>query len=169
MKGDLHTLKKVCLYASKAMLIGEAVLGLIIILTLSMGVGALVSDTLAGHLSDWVEFLGAGSSDGFAVAEVLLILALGLITVNFVRKLMNSIHDEYSPFTAENVESLKHVSVIYLVSSVLLAALELLTNGNISGAVFMFLGSMLISVVMYCLALVFRYGGVLQKESDETL
>jgi hypothetical protein len=36
-------------------------------------------------------------------------------------------------------------------------------------AVCMFLVCILISVVMYCLTIIFRYGSILQDESDHTL
>ena len=169
MKGDLHTLKKVCMYASKAMMAGEVLLAAVITLTLAMGIGSAVSDGMAEFLDSWVEWLGAGSSEWLAIAEFVVILLLGMVTVHLVKVLMLSVYREYTPFTADNVELLKHACWIYLAAAVLLPLLELATDGGISGAVFMFLGTLMVSTVMYCLALVFRYGGVLQKESDETL
>lgn len=169
MEGDLHRLKKVCLYASKVMRVGEVVLAAIIVLTLGMGVGSLVSDGVADFLESWVDWLGAGSSEWIAILEFVLILALGLVTVHIIKVLMVTIQSDYTPFTKENEALLRNVCFTYLGAAVVLPVIDYIANGSVSSAVFLMLGTLLISVVMYCLSLVFRYGAVLQKESDETL
>ena len=45
MRGDLHTLKKVCKYASAVMLIGEIVFAALVIAMLVLGVVAQFSDS----------------------------------------------------------------------------------------------------------------------------
>ncbi len=171
MKGDLNTLRKVCLYASKVMLAGEVVLAALILFTVAVGIGSVFSDTLGGLLDTVVGSLRGGSDGGDLplVVETVLILVLGLVTVHIVHGFMDSITREHSPFTQGNVSRLKAASWLYLGASVLLLVVEYVASGSISGAVFLCLGCMMVCVVMYCLALVFRYGGVLQKESDETL
>lgn len=50
MKGDLHTLKKACLYGSKVMACGAFVIAAIIIVLIALGIGSFVSDTFSGLL-----------------------------------------------------------------------------------------------------------------------
>ena len=165
MKGDLNTLKKVCMYASKVMFAGQVVLGLIIAATVILGAVSLLSDGFADEVSGWI----GGDMSPIASMEALLILVMGFITLRIVCGFMDSIQRNHSPFTQGNVDRLKALSWTYLVSSVFLAVLEYLAHGSVSNAIFLCLGSLLVCVVMYCLALIFRYGGLLQKESDETL
>lgn len=172
MKGDLHTLKKVCLYGYKTMSIGMVVIGAIIAMMVILGCEALAMDSdhelLQSILS--VDF----DNDSAIVcvssfAEVTLIFVLAFITVFCIRALMVSIHSEHSPFTDDNVHIVKFMAFLYLGASVVFALLELIGKGGPASAAFMLFGCILISVVLYILALVVRYGAVLQNESDHTL
>ena len=82
---------------------------------------------------------------------------------------MDSISKENSPFTELNADRMVLISMIYFVSSFLLLTLGFVVERRATESVFIFLGTLLVSVVMYCLALMCRYGAILQKESDETL
>ena len=171
MKGNLATLKKICRYASFVMTAGAAILSVMLAAFLVLGVGsALGVESASRFLEAWT---GADSSDsvGFAAAfvEMALILALGIVTVVAVRGFMLSIYREHSPFTERNVDVMRLLSKTYLAASVLISIADWFARGSVAVATFLFFGSVLVGVVIYCLALAFRYGGVLQKESDETL
>lgn len=167
MKGDLGTLRKVCRYASAVMRIGQAVLVGCLAATIVLGVGSAMS----AEVRDAVESVSwlIGGYSGIRLVEIAFILALGAVTVNAVGRMMDSFQDSHTPFTDSNTDLMKRVSVCYLVSSFVLLALEVAAGSTVSEAVFLFLGTLLVCVVMYCLSIVFRYGTALQVESDHTL
>ena len=170
MKGDLHTLKRVCEYGSKAMLIGEAVIGIVLLAAIILAFGSFFSDVLADVLGT---VFGAGVPDDAAsaarVAETVLILILALITVWTVYRLMVSIRDEHSPFTEPNTLLIIRLSKIYLAFAAALGVLTAIASGSVVETLFMLFGCILVSVILYCYALTVRYGSVLQDESDHTL
>ena len=171
MKGDLSTLKKVCRYASVVMFIGEIVFALLVIATIGLGIASQFSDSAKDILTDLVsakdydDALGTVSS--FIVMT--LIFALGFLTVWMVHDIMVSITTEYSPFVIENANRIKTLSLAFLFSSVFLLVFGILAGKGVTELLFLFFGSLMVSVVMYCLTIVCRYGTLLQKESDETL
>lgn len=171
MKGDLSTLKKVCKYASPVMFIGEVIFGALTLITIMLGIYSLFSDQGKDILLDWIGMAGTEGSlkifSSFVVTA--LIFALGFITVWLVHDLMESIKTEYSPFVPENAKRIKNISMAFLFSSVFLLVFGFLAGKGITELLFMFFGSLMVAVVMYCLTIVCRYGVLLQKESDETL
>ena len=170
MKGDLHTLKRICEYGSKAMMVGEAAIGIVLLVAIILAFGSFASDAMADLLD---ALFGVEVPDGAAeaarVIEVVAILTLGAVTVWSIYRIMVSIRDEHSPFNEANTSILIRLSKIYLLSAFLLCALSAIASGFIMEAVFMLLGCILVSVVLYCYALTVRYGAVLQDESDHTL
>jgi len=170
MKGDLHTLKRICEYASKVMFAGIFVVTALLIATLALGIGSVFSDGMGDVLNT---VTGLESPDGLAswaaLFKIVAILALGIVTVYTVYSLMVSIRDEHSPFNDRNTDSVILLSKIYLVMSFVLLALSAAASDSIAMVAFVFFGCVLISVVLYCFALIVRYGAVLQDESDHTL
>jgi hypothetical protein len=170
MRGDLHTLKRVCEYAAKVMTVGEAVIGIILLAAIVLAFGSFLSDALADALG---AVFGVEVPDDAAnaarIAEIAAVLVLALFTVIQVRRLMVSIRDEHSPFNEENTQLIILTSKVYLASAVLLAVLAAIASGSILETAFMLFGCTLVSVILYCYALTVRYGAVLQDESDHTL
>jgi hypothetical protein len=171
MRGDLHTLKRVCEYASKVMLVAEFVLAAIIVATVVLAVAALFTEDAESFLLD---LISASDSDSMlrkvsSVLKFLMIWILGFVTVKAVHDVMCTIRDEHSPFTNVNTDRMIATSLVYLGAAFIFLLLDILIATRPAEAVFLFLGLTLVSVVLYCLALVCRYGAVLQKESDETL
>ncbi len=170
MKGDLNTLKKVCKYGSAVMLIGEVVFAALILAMIVLGVVSQFSDSGKDFLLDMI---GSDGSDGIrtfaSFVVMLLIFILGLITVWMVHDTMVSVMTEYSPFIPENAKRVKTVSLSFLFASVLFLVFGILAGRGIAELLFLFFGSLLVSVVMYCLTIIVRYGTLLQRESDETL
>ena len=171
MKGDLSTLKKVCKYASVVMFIGMIVFAVLVLATLVIGIGSQFSDPWKDALFDWIGVNGSDSTlkvfSSFIVT--MLIFILGFVTVWMVHDIMASIKTEYSPFVPENAKRIKTISMAFLFSSVFLLVFGFLAEKGITELLFMFFGSLMVAVVMYCLTIVCRYGTLLQKESDETL
>ena len=170
MKGDLHTLKRICEYASKVMFVGMYVIAAMLVLTLVLGIGSVFSDGM-GDILGIMTGLDAPSdlATWCALARVIVILLLGFVTVWTIHSLMVSVRDEHSPFNGPNTGALILLSKIYLVSSFILLALSIGASEKIAMIAFVFFGCILISVVLYCFALIVRYGAVLQDESDHTL
>ncbi len=172
MKGDLSTLKKVCLYGSKVMLAGTAVLAAIIAALLVLGAGSLFSESTREFLGG---FIGSDFTDGTdteaaaAYLIMLLVFALAVVTVYATYRVMASIWAEHSPFTETNTSRIKTVSKCYLVCAVAFLMLEAAGGNGAAAMLFMFFGCVLIAVVLYMFALIVRYGALLQDESDHTL
>ena len=170
MKGDLHTLKRICEYASKVMFAGIIVIVVFLVATLVLGIGSVFSDGMGDILN---AVTGLESPDDLhswaALFKIVAILALGAVTVYTVYLLMVSIRDEHSPFNDRNTGSTILLSKIYLVMSVVLLVLSAAAADSIAMVAFMFFGCILLSVLLYCFALIVRYGAVLQDESDHTL
>lgn len=171
MRGDLHTLKRVCEYASVVMLIGEAVFAILLAALLVLGIGSFFSSDMSNVLNGII-YVESSDPDlvkicSFLTAVVILIMAF--ITVKMVHDTMESLKKEYTPFVAENTDRMKVISLTFLVSSVVLLVLLILSQRAAVFILFAFFGCLLVSVVMYCVTIVCRYGMLLQKESDETL
>ncbi len=170
MRGDLHTLKRICEYASKVMYVAEYVLIALTIATAALIIASFFSDAAEDFIRDWIE---SSSDERYrmvaASLKYLIIWIMGFLTVKGVHDVMCDIRDEHSPFTEANTDRMKMISLVYLAGAFILLILDIIAGTPVAFTVFVFLGCLLITVVMYCLALVCRYGGVLQKESDETL
>ncbi len=171
MKHGLSRLRKICRYASNVMKVAGIVLAALAIVTIGLGIVSLVTGDVSDILLTWI-----GQTDDVGTSiivagtlENILILSMGAITVVTIGNVMGSIAKEDSPFTELNADRMASISVIYLISSFLLLILSCMVERRITESVFLFLGSLLVSVVMYCLALMCHYGAILQKESDETL
>jgi hypothetical protein len=172
MKGDLSTLKKVCLYGSKVMLIGLAVLVIVLAFLLILGAGSFFSDGLSDLLGsiidrDMEEDPALEKSCAYLI--IIVIFCLAVATVLATYRVMVSIHTEHSPFTETNTQRIIKVSQLYLICAVIFLFLEVGSGDGPAAATFMFFGCVLVSVVLYITALIIRYGSLLQDESDHTL
>ncbi len=171
MKHGLSRLKKICRYASNVMRIAGIVLAALVVVMIGLGVVSLVTGDVSDMLLAWI---GQNDDVGTSIViagtlENILILTMGAITVVTIGNVMGSISKEDSPFTELNADRMVSISVLYLISSFLLLILSRMVERRVTESIFLFLGSLLVSVVMYCLALMCHYGAILQKESDETL
>ena len=169
MRGDLHTLKRVCSYASIVMMIGEIAFLVLAVASVAMSVLSFTSDDIRKMFTSLIK---AGDSDLSLIAgtiEITILFLAMFITVKVIHDIMVSIKKEHSPFMEENSNGFKLVSMTFLIISVPLAVLEFLNRDDIVLSIIILLGCILICVVMYCLTIIFRYGYLLQDESDHTL
>ena len=164
-------MKKICRYASNVMTIAGMILAISVIVTIGLGIISLITGNVSDILLSWIGHNGDEGTKIIVAAtmENILILSIGSITVITIGNVMDSISKENSPFTELNADRMVLISMIYFVSSFLLLTLGFIVERRATESVFIFLGTLLVSVVMYCLALMCRYGAILQKESDETL
>ncbi len=169
MRGDLHTLKRVCSYASVVMLIGESMFLILAAAAICLGTASFFSEDVHGM---FVPLIKAEDTDISLIAgtlEIALMFIAMFVTVKTIHDIMASIMKEHSPFLEENSSGFKTVCLTFLLCSAPLAVLEFLCRDDIVMSLCIFLACILISVVMYCLTIIFRYGSILQDESDHTL
>ena len=169
MRGDLHTLKRVCSYASVVMLIGEVAF---IALAIGMAAYGILAFTDEEMRSSYIDLIKCDPTDMSvicsAIEMVLAFLAM-FITVKVIHDIMVAIQKEHSPFMEDTPKGFKLICMTFLVLSVPMTILEFASRGDIVLALCVLLLCIFISVVMYCLTIIFRYGHLLQDESDHTL
>ena len=169
MRGDLHTLRKVCSYASVVMLAGEVAFAVLTIASVVLGAVSFTSP----DVRDWfTHLIKCGTTDLSLAAgtiEMALLFAVMFLTVKTIHDTMVSIQKEHSPFMDSNAVRFKTLCIAYLVTSIPLSILEFLNRGDQVLAICVLLAFILICVVLYCLTIIFRYGAMLQDESDHTL
>ena len=87
--------------------------------------------------------------------------------------IFSDINREATPFTKKISSKIKIISLLLIATELLLSPIELLSMmavmPEVNIAISFNLGSIIVAVIFFCLALVFEYGGLLQKESDEIL
>lgn len=170
MRGDLHTLKRICEYASKVMLLGIVAISATAVIASVVGIGSLGNQGMESIAKD---VFGLSRPDSLGPACLFLqriyIMVLGAFTVFVAYRLMVSARTEPSPFTKANTDLFVKTSYIYLISAAVLGILTQLAGNSLLEVLFVLFGCILVGVLLYCLALVIRYGSVLQEESDTTL
>ena len=167
---NLKKLQKISRYVSAAILliICLAILGIIIM-------GILLA--LCHANAEWMSLIEPHRTLG----ELTAFYLWAMINASFVAVIMYIMHEMFSeireshtPFTETNVSRLKHVAILLLMISFILpmALLVILNVVNIEGDDMMIsIEPMMLAmtVLFYCLSLIFAYGTKLQRESDETL
>jgi len=169
MRGDLHTLRRICEYGSKTMVVGEFVLIACLLASIALTVCSMFSENASVFLSDFLSARKCSPEMWIRAAELIAILMLAVATVNTIRAFMTSVSYEHSPFTGLNTDRFILLSKIFLFGAVVLGFLEVFSGRGWYMILFMFFGCILVSVVVYCLGLMIRYGNVLQDEYDHTL
>lgn len=167
MDRDLTRLKTLCRGLYYVLLLIAVVLLAVTVIVVAALVLVMVDPGLASDLE-------LGIDEGnvpIAVGLMVVILAFVLVTVIVMMSIAKSIYREYTPFTKTNVRRLEVLAMAFLLLPVPLAPLVYVLMGELTAedVILFSVGSVLTAAVFYCLALVFRYGSWLQKESDETL
>ncbi|MBP5431207.1 DUF2975 domain-containing protein [Ruminococcus sp.] len=126
-------------------------------------------DAKAGWIDGWNESEEAwpDKSDWQVILYVLaafVMLTALIITIVAALKLLFRMSGGASPFTEKVSRSLKNMGVALIVFEVTWDLLNYIDAGTVNiGTIW------LAGLILYAFSLVFRYGAVLQKESDETL
>ena len=104
---------------------------------------------------------------------VIVFLISALVVIHFIGKLCKIFHHCDTPFTEEAVDVLKKLAVSIIPMALLQSITESITNSMMSGDIDIILGIDLMTVILviliFLLATVFKYGTMLQNESDEIL
>ena len=103
------------------------------------------------------------------ISFVSLIIAIVIITK--IRKILNNIHDEDTPFTEENVDLLKRITFLSIVDIImpLIMGIILSLALNMNLSINFGTSSIMEILIVGCLVYVFKYGVVLQGKSKEKI
>lgn len=97
--------------------------------------------------------------------------AVMTIIIFFVHAIFNDIAKHCTPFSPRNTARIKKIAILViglsLVGSCSDALVDYYTIGALTWRVNM--AGLIIGMTIYCIALIFRYGCDLQRQSDETL
>lgn len=130
---------------------------------------------------DVIRFSGAaeaGTVDLHKVGVSLLVLLLFLIAVTvtlfFVASLCKALRYCETPFSEDIVQRIRRVAWSLIPWALLgggnfQSPFEMLTDGSIDVFVGINLETVLLILIIFALSFIFRYGAMLQQESDETL
>lgn len=103
----------------------------------------------------------------------LVVLTMTFVTLFFVGSLCKAFRDCQSPFDANVIKKMQNLAISLIpwaiVSSVANSISNSLLNNKISINFTIDLGVILIVLIVFVLVYIFKYGAVLQQESDETL
>jgi len=169
MRGDLHTLERVCSYASVVMLAGSIVFMMLAVSCTVLGLLSFSSPDIREMFSSLIKCRLTDISVAAGTVEMVVAFITAAVSLKLIHGVMVTTMDRSSPFVMENADRFKKLSLLFLGSSVILAIFEYLNRSDAVLTSCLFLFCILICVVMYCLTIVFRYGSALQTESDYTL
>ncbi len=169
MSETLNRLNKLSLYVGIVAKVLMALIGLLLIVMVITAIYfALDPDMVSELFTD----LSYGQVQSMAVT-IIAICVGGFSILFFVNRLFVTIHKNHTPFLEENVRNLNIIAVLVVVMALAVPALEILlayalkiesvlaVNFNVT--------MLFMAFLVYLVSLVFRYGVILQKESDETL
>lgn len=109
----------------------------------------------------------------WAVAMAGIILVMTFVTLCFVSGLCKAFRDCTSPFEENVIKKMQNLAISLIpwciISSVADSTLDSIINGKPMISFSIDLGIVLVVLVVLVLVYIFKYGAVLQQESDETL
>ena len=101
------------------------------------------------------------------------VLAMTIVTLTFVEGLCKAFRDCTSPFEEQVIKKMQRVAICLIPWTLVSSIGDTITNSMMSGGmqwtVSLDLGVVLVVVIVLILVYIFKYGAVLQQESDETL
>ncbi len=110
---------------------------------------------------------------GWLVLLLLLMLALVMVTLFFIGSLCKAFRDCQSPFEENVIQKMQKFAYALIPWTFASSMIDSIGNSFISGypevTFTLDMGMILIVLVVFLLTYIFKYGAVLQQESDETL
>lgn len=119
-------------------------------------------------------------SNSFTLRDVGLLLiissialAMTIVTVYFVQALCKEFRDCKSPFEENVIKKMRNLAISLIpwtiISSMIESVLDSFMYGGLQLSISIDLGIVLVVLIVFVLIYIFKYGAVLQQESDETL
>ena len=111
---------------------------------------------------------------GVSLLVLLLFLIAVTVTLFFVASLCKALRYCETPFSEDIVQRIRRVAWSLIPWALLgggnfQSPFEMLTDGSIDVFVGINLETVLLILIIFALSFIFRYGAMLQQESDETL
>lgn len=110
---------------------------------------------------------------GWAIVMAAIMMIMTFVTLCFVSALCKAFRDCQSPFEENVIKKMQNLAISLIpwcvVSSVADSIFDSIINRKPSISITVDLGIVLIVLVVLVLVYIFKYGAVLQQESDETL
>ena len=109
---------------------------------------------------------------------VLMILAsisliMTIVTISFAQSLCKEFRDCTSPFDSKVIKKMQNLATSLIpwtiISSVINSTVDSFMKGGLQLSFTLDLGVVLVVLIVFVLVYIFKYGAVLQQESDETL
>lgn len=109
---------------------------------------------------------------------VLMILAsisliMTIVTISFAQSLCKEFRDCTSPFDEKVIKKMQNLAISLIpwtiISSVINSTVDSFMKGGLQLSFTLDLGVVLVVLIVFVLVYIFKYGAVLQQESDETL
>lgn len=100
-------------------------------------------------------------------------LVMTIVTISFVEALCKAFRDCTSPFESKVIKKMQNLAISLIpwtiVSSVIDSTVDSFMQGGLQLQLNIDLGVALVVLIVFILVYIFKYGAVLQQESDETL
>ena len=113
------------------------------------------------------------SSFKWFLIPVIVFMISALVVVYFIGILCKKFQYCSTPFTEDIVKAIKNLAISIIPMALLQSVTDSITNSMMTGDIDIVLGIDLMTVILviliFLLATIFKYGTMLQKESDETL
>ncbi len=169
----LNRLKTACRYCSWVALALEiVVLASVALVTFTIIVLMAVPSAVDSFYAEGFDVDFSSGQAALLMLMVDLLLLTALIILMLLRNIMRDISREYTPFTQNNIQRLRRMSVVLVVLPVASALSYMAINPSgtwLTDGLSLILSGLIASAFVYSLSLIFRYGASLQKQSDETL
>ncbi len=125
---------------------------------------------IAGTMAEYSFTIRDGA---WAVVIAAVALAMTFATLCFISALCKAFRDCQSPFEENVINKMKNLAIALIpwciVSSVSDSTFDSIINGKPSFSLSVDLGMVLVVLIVFVIVHIFKYGAVLQQESDETL
>jgi len=107
------------------------------------------------------------------IITAMIALAMTIVTVTFVEKLCKAFRDCQSPFEENVIKKMQNLAYVLipwtLISSISESIITSFMSNSFNFSFSLDLGVVLVVLIVLVLVYIFKYGAVLQQESDETL
>ena len=100
-------------------------------------------------------------------------MAMTIVTISFAESLCKAFRDCTSPFDTKVIKKMQNLAISLIpwtiISSIIDSTMDSFLAGGLRLSLSIDLGVVLVVLIVFVLVYIFKYGAVLQQESDETL
>ena len=100
-------------------------------------------------------------------------MAMTIVTISFAESLCKAFRDCTSPFDTKVIKKMQNLAISLIPWTIILSIIDSTMDSFLAGGLRLSLsidlGVVLVVLIVFVLVYIFKYGAVLQQESDETL